>query len=163
MSDTVANNVVVGISYELKLDNGEVIDFTEDDDTLEYLHGHMNIIPGLENELVGLKVGDKKDVVVKPADGYGEHDPDGLQEYPRDEFPEDMELSPGTMLMVRDTESGDVSEAVVKEVGDDMVKMDFNHPLAGQTLHFSVTVASLRAASDEELAHGHVHDGGHHH
>lgn len=162
MSDTVAKDIVVGFEYVLKLKDGEEIDRSEDGQAMEYLHGHQNIVIGLERELAGLKVNDSKEVTVKPADGYGEYDPEGIQEHPRSMFPEDLDLEVDAMLQLQDPE-GHTHLAYVKIISDDVVTLDMNHPLAGQTLHFSVKIVSLRAASEEELAHGHPHGPHGHH
>ncbi len=160
--DKVADNVVVSIAYELKLNDGEVIDSASNVDPLTYLHGASNIIPGLERELAGLKVGDTRMVEVAPGDAYGEVDPDEFQLVPRTLFPETLELEEGMGLRLIDQGTGQPVEAYVAEVHPDTVLLDFNHPLAGETLYFEIEVIQLRAASTEELAHGHVHDGHNH-
>lgn len=156
----VADNMVVTIEYELKVD-GEVVDSSKDEGPLEYLQGHQNIIPGLEKELLGLKVGDSKSVTVQPADGYGEYEEDSVMNVPREEFPEDIPLEIGTELQVRDME-GEVAYAQIVEVGGDTITLDMNHPLAGEALHFEVKVVGVRAASEEEISHGHAHHAGGH-
>ena len=166
MSDSparVADNVVVSLDYVLTNGDNHELDRSEMDAPLEYLHGFNNIIPGLESELAGLELGDEKDVVVQPSQGYGELDPDGLTEYPRDTFPPDLKLEVGEPIMMRDSESGDTFQAFVKEIRSDMVLLDFNHPLAGETLHFHIKISGLREPTNEELAHGHVHHPGHGH
>lgn len=160
--DKVADNVVVSIAYELKLNDGEVIDSASNVDPLTYLHGASNIIPGLERELAGLKVGDTRMVEVAPGDAYGQVDPDEFQLVPRTLFPETLELEEGMGLRLIDQGTGQPVEAYVAEVHPDTVLLDFNHPLAGETLYFEIEVIQLRAASTEELAHGHVHDGHNH-
>jgi FKBP-type peptidyl-prolyl cis-trans isomerase SlyD len=166
MSDStlsVADNVVVSLDYVLTNDDNDEIDRSEKDEPLEYLHGFNNIIPGLENGLKGLKLGDEKDVIVQPSTGYGERDSDSLAEYPRDSFPSDLKLEVGEPIMMRDKESGDSFQAYVTELRSDLVVLDFNHPLAGETLHFHVRIAGLREPTSEELAHGHVHHPNHGH
>ncbi len=160
---TVQKNMVVSLEYVLTLDDGEEIDRAESGEPLIYLQGHQNIIPGLEDALVGLRVGESKDVVVAPADGYGEYDPDNFESMPLDAFPSDLELEEGLGLELRDGKSGQIYQVTIAEILDDEVVLDFNHPLAGETLHFAVMVADLRQATAEELAHGHVHTHGHHH
>ncbi|MFN2137384.1 MAG: peptidylprolyl isomerase, partial [Candidatus Promineifilaceae bacterium] len=125
--------------------------------------GHSNIIPGLESQLYGMSVGDKKEVTVAPEDAYGEFDPDRQDTIPRDILPADYEPVPGDPLQLRDTQSNEVFEVYVVEVDDDEVVVDFNHPLAGQTLNFAVEIVDVRPATTEELAHGHVHTPGHSH
>jgi FKBP-type peptidyl-prolyl cis-trans isomerase SlyD len=157
----VAENVVVQIDYTLTVD-GEEIDSSKEEGPLEYLQGHANIIPGLERELDGMGVGDSKKVVVAPADGYGEFSDEAIMDVPRGDFPEEIPMEVGIQLQVTDKD-GDMALGTIVEVGDESVKLDMNHPLAGQELHFDVEVVGLRAATDEELAHGHVHGGHHHH
>jgi FKBP-type peptidyl-prolyl cis-trans isomerase SlyD len=160
--DTVQNGVVVSMEYTLKVD-GEVIDSSEGQDPLEFLTGHGNIIPGLESEMLGMKIGDSKDVVVAPADGYGEYDDEAFLDVPSGQFPSDMPVEEGLELTVRD-DSGQARYARIESVEGEIVRLNFNHPLAGDELHFSVKVVALREPTDEELDHGHVHQGdGHHH
>ena len=160
--DSVQNDVVVSMEYTLKID-GEVIDSSDGHDPLEFLTGYGNIIPGLEDEMIGMKVGDSKDVVVAPADGYGEYDDEAFLDVPRNQFPADMPVEEGLELTVRD-DSGEGRYARIESVEGDTVRLNFNHPLAGDELHFSVKVVALRQPTDEELEHGHVHAGdGHHH
>ena len=109
-----------------------------------------------------MAVGDTKQLTVTPAEGYGEIDEEGFAEIPREEFTDEIPLEVGVELQLRDTD-GDVFDAYIEEVGDDMVLMNFNHPLAGKELLFSVTVIGLRPPTKEELEHGHVHGGHHHH
>jgi FKBP-type peptidyl-prolyl cis-trans isomerase SlyD len=166
MTDTklkVADDLVVSLHYTLRLDDGEVVDTSADSDALEFLQGKGNVIPGLESALYGMAVGEEKDVVVAPADGYGERDPDALEMVDRDVFPPDLALEPGMGIRMRD-ESGQPFVGYVADIRSEGVLLDFNHPLAGETLQFEVKVVGLRQATEEELAHGHVHnDHGHHH
>jgi FKBP-type peptidyl-prolyl cis-trans isomerase SlyD len=154
MSDLIQNGAVVSLAYTLKLANGEVIDYTEADDPLEYLHGADNIIPGLERELSGLKVGDQRDVRVAPADGYGEYDPNEVEEISSKELPKGVNLRVGMVVAIPD-EDGNLNEAMVREITPTHVTLDFNHPLAGQPLFFSVEVVGVREATPEELEQGH--------
>ena len=159
--DSVQNGVVVSMEYTLKID-GEVIDSSEGQDPLEFLTGHGNIIPGLEDEMIGMKIGDSKDVVVAPADGYGEYDDEAFLDVPKNQFPAEMQVEEGMELTVRD-DAGEGRYARIESVEDETVRLNFNHPLAGDELHFNVKVVSLREPTDEELEHGHVHADGHHH
>lgn len=156
----VANDLVVTIEYKLTVD-GEMIDSSEGEAPLEYLHGHANIIFGLEKELTGMKVGESKSVEVSPEEGYGEVDEEAVLEVPRGEFPSDVPLEPGIELEITDDE-GDMMFATIIEVGDEDVVLDTNHPLAGQTLFFEVSVVGLRPATETEIEHGHVHFGHEH-
>jgi FKBP-type peptidyl-prolyl cis-trans isomerase SlyD len=160
----VEDGMVVSMDYTLRAEDaeGEVLDTSAERAPLEFLQGSGAIIPGLERELYGMTIGEEKDVTVEPADGYGDFDPEAYTEVPLNAFPEGMTVEPGVGLTVRD-ESGDTYEAFVSEVRDDSAVLDFNHPLAGQTLHFNVRISSLRPATEEEQEHGHAHSEGHHH
>lgn len=161
-TDTVQNNVVVSMEYTLHVDNEE-IDSSKGQDPLQFLVGHGNIISGLEREMIGMKVGESKDVVIAPAEGYGEFDEEALMDVPRSAFPKDMEIEEGSELTVRD-DSGQSRYARVDTIEGDNVTLNFNHPLAGDELHFNVKVVGLREPTAEELDHRHVHQGnGHHH
>ena len=158
---TVADDLVVSLAYTLAVD-GEVLDQADDKDALEFLQGHHNIISGLESELAGMKVGEKKTVKVSPADGYGVRDEEAVDDIPLDEFPEGVKPEVGMELEVKDEEGNEMT-GVVLAINADTAKMDFNHPLAGKELNFDVKIVALRPATGEELAHGHVHAHGHHH
>jgi FKBP-type peptidyl-prolyl cis-trans isomerase SlyD len=161
-TDTVQNNVVVSMEYTLQVDNEE-IDSSRGQDPLQFLVGHGNIISGLEREMIGMKVGDSKDVVIAPAEGYGEFNEEAFMDVPRSAFPKDMEIEEGSELTVRD-DAGQARYARVDTIEGDNVVLNFNHPLAGDELHFNVKVVGLREPTTEELDHGHVHEGdGHHH
>ena len=151
----VADDVVVTLQYTLTI-SGETVDNADQDDPLIFLQGYRNIIPGLEKELYGMKIGESKLVSIKPQDGYGDVDPEAFMDVPRDEFPEDIPLEVGVELEVRD-EDGETSSAVISEVKEDTIRLDFNHPLAGEQLDFEIMVLALRGATPEELEHGHVH------
>lgn len=159
--DTVANNLVVGLAYKLTVD-GEVLDEASDKDAIQFLQGHRNIIPGLESELSGMKLGESKKVVVSPEGGYGEVDEEQIEEVAREDFPPDVEPEVGMELGMKDEEGHQLYGRIL-EIEDDHIVMDFNHPLAGKELHFDVKVVSLRNATPEELTHGHVHGPGGHH
>jgi FKBP-type peptidyl-prolyl cis-trans isomerase SlyD len=152
----VIDDIVVSIDYTLTVD-GQVVDTTEDDEPLYFLQGHQNIIPGLERELLGMKIGDSKQVIVAASDAYGEIDPDNIIDVPRSEFPDEIPLEPGTELEVKNSD-GEVLSATINEANKDTVKLDFNHPLAGKELTFDITIVDLRQATEEELAHGHAHN-----
>ena len=159
--DTVQDGQVVSMEYTLKVD-GEVLDTSEGVGPLQFLAGYDNIVPGLEREMIGMKIGESKDVVVTPEDGYGEFDDEAFMDVPRSEFPTDMEIEEGVELSVTD-EDGKNQYARIESLTDESVRLDFNHPLAGAELHFSVKVIALREPTKEELDHGHVHEEGHHH
>jgi FKBP-type peptidyl-prolyl cis-trans isomerase SlyD len=152
----IVSGSVVGIDYSLHLGDGRVIDASEPGEPLTYLHGEGQIVPGLETALEGLGVGDQKKVVVGPGEGYGEHDPKGMQEVPRGAFPPGFEPQAG-MELTAEGQDGEPVPFVVREVRPESIVIDLNHPLAGKTLHFDVTVREVRAATAEEVAHGHAH------
>lgn len=159
MSDDnkVADNKVVSLHYTLTSDEGEVLDSSEGGQPLEFIQGQGQIIPGLEKELYDMEVGEEKQVTVPPAEGYGERQPDQVQALPRDAFPADMDLEEGMAVQMRDSNTNQVYQAVITNVQPDSVRVDFNHPLAGENLIFDVKVADVRDATDEELSHGHAH------
>lgn len=152
----IENDIVVTMDYSLTVD-GEIVDSSEEEGPIAFLQGHGNIIPGLERELAGMKIGDHKKVTVLPADGYGEMDPDNLVDVPRSEFPPEIPLEIGTEIQVA-MDDGSEDTAIISDIKDESVQLDFNHPLAGKTLEFEVTITDLRAPTAEELEHGHVHD-----
>lgn len=154
----VSKDCIVSLEYRLHLGDGKIIDQSAPGQTLGYLHGQGQIVPGLESQLEGLSSGESRQVVVPPAQGYGEHDARGLQEVPRTMFPPDAPLQPGLTLHAQ-TEQG-IVPITVREIKGDSVVVDLNHPLAGKTLHFDVTVKEVRAATAEELQHGHAHGPG---
>ena len=157
----VSSDRVVTLHYTLTGDDGAVIDQSTGE-PLSYLHGHGNIIPGLEQALEGTEAGFQSRVTIEPDQGYGERRDDMVIGVAREQFDPGMDLKPGLQVMANGPQ-GDVVFTVV-EVGDEEVTLDGNHPLAGQRLHFDVEITDVRAATDEELTHGHVHGaGGHHH
>jgi FKBP-type peptidyl-prolyl cis-trans isomerase SlyD len=159
--DTVQDGVVVSMEYSLHVD-GELLDTSDGQGPLQFLVGYGNVISGLESEMMGMKIGDSKNVIIQPEDGYGEFDDEAFINVARDQFPKDMPVEVDTELTVRDDE-GHARYARVDSIEGDTVRLDFNHPLAGAKLHFNVKVVALREPSDEELEHGHVHEEGHHH
>jgi FKBP-type peptidyl-prolyl cis-trans isomerase SlyD len=159
--DRVADGVVVGLAYTLTVDD-IVISEAGSDDPLEYLHGAHNIIPGLENALTGKQVGEKLSVTLPPEDAYGDYDEEDVEEIAREEMPDVEVLETGMLVEVED-EDGFSYMAVISEINDDVVVLDFNPPLAGKTLTYDVEVVSLRPATEDEIDHGHVHSGDHDH
>ncbi|HEY3313429.1 MAG TPA: peptidylprolyl isomerase [Anaerolineales bacterium] len=162
MSDElkVQDGHVVSMDYTLRVD-GEILDSSSGHEPLEFLQGAGNIIPGLEHELYGMVLGESKNVIVQPEDGYGLVDPEAFVEFPRDQFPANIPLEAGVELQVTN-ENGQPMSARIDSVGADSVKLDFNHPLAGKELHFDMKIVGLRDATSEESSHGHVH-GAHSH
>lgn len=158
----IAQNSVVAFHYTLTNDAGEVLDSSEGRQPLTYLHGAGNIIPGLEKQLEGRQTGEKLNVTVSPEEGYGEVQPQLVQEVPRDAFQGVESVEPGMQFQAQ-TQGGPLMVTVTKVEGDTVI-VDGNHPLAGQKLNFDVEIAEVREASQEEIEHGHVHgEGGHQH
>jgi len=158
----IEKNSVVEIHYTLTDDQGETIDSSAGQQPLPYIHGIGALIPGLEKELEGKEAGDKLKVVIGAADGYGEYNQDQVFEVSKSGFQGDEDLEVGMQVQL-ETDSGPAI-AMVTEIEGDSVTLDLNHPLAGMELSFDVEVISVRAASPEELSHGHVHGpGGHQH
>ena len=155
MSDTVQDNLVVILDYTLIVDE-EVMESTDDGEPIVFIQGIGQIIPGLESALYGMKVGEKKTVVIEPENAYGDYDPDSLEIAKKEEFSEEIPLDVGTFLDLSDDE-GEVLSAQIIDEDEDTVTLDFNHPLAGNTLTFEITLSALRPASEEELDHGHAH------
>ncbi|MDN3698434.1 MULTISPECIES: peptidylprolyl isomerase [Vibrio] len=161
----IEKNVVVSVAYQVKLEDGVVVDQSTVEAPLDYLHGHNNLITGLEKELDGKVAGDKFSVTVSPEDAYGEHSDDLVQRVPADVFQGVEEIEVG-MRFLADTDQGPIPVEVTEVDGDEVV-VDGNHMLAGQTLTFDVEVVAVREATAEEAEHGHVHQeggcGGHGH
>lgn len=155
----IADNSVVFMNYTLKDDQGQIIDSSSERGAMPYLHGHNNIVPGLEKELTGLAVGDKTNVAVAPEEGYGPVVPEAIQTFPVDAFASiEEEIKPGMQFQAQGPE-GQVQVITIKEVTDEGIVVDGNHPLAGQTLHFEVEIMEVREATEVELEHGHPHSG----
>ncbi len=144
----VEKNVVVGINYRLTLDDGAEVDNTEDRGAMEYLHGHGNLIPGLEKALEGCGLGAELSMSFTPDEGYGVHDPDKIVEVQKEQLGFEPEV--GTVVAAR-LPDGREQHLLIAEVDGEKVTLDGNHPLAGQILHFEVSVASMREANPAEL------------
>ncbi len=162
-NEQVTAGKAVGIHFTLKLCDGKVVDSSEGQDPMLYLHGQGNIVPGLEEQLDGKAVGDKINADVDPEQGYGIRNEAGMTEVPRTDFPDDVKFVKG-MKFVFEVEGGEVAPGWVVDFTDETVMIDLNHPLAGEHLHFEVEICSVRDATQEELKHGHPHGaGGHEH
>ncbi|MFT7624925.1 MAG: FKBP-type peptidyl-prolyl cis-trans isomerase SlyD [Myxococcota bacterium] len=162
----IAKDSAVQIHYHLTDAEGAVIDSSKGSDPLAYLHGHGNLVPGVENALIGKAIGDKMTVVVTPEEGYGVRDPGLDVQIPLAAFGEHAsELAPGAMFAGPHPEDETKQvQYTVMEVLPEAVNASGNHSLAGVTLHFDLEVMEIRAATAEELQHGHIHGpGGHHH
>ena len=162
---TIQKNSVVFFHYTLTLEGGEEVDSSRGGDPFAYLHGHGNIVPGLEKELVGKDAGDSVKAVVSPEEGYGVEDPALNLRVPKEAFPPEAlaDLAPGMMFQSQHPDDPN-QEIILRVVQIDgpAVFVTGNHPLAGKTLHFDVEIVSIREASLEEMAHGHVNGPGGH-
>lgn len=145
----IEKDVVVGINYRLTLSDGTEVDSTADRGPMEYLHGHGNLIPGLEKALDGLELGAELDISFEPDEGYGTHEPDKVVEVTKEQLGFEPEV--GTVVAAK-LPDGREQHLLIAEIEGDKVTLDGNHPLAGQTLHFEVSVASLREANSDELS-----------
>jgi len=157
------SNQVITINFILKDTDGNIIEATTTDNPFSFISGGQQILPKLEENILSMLIGSKRTVVLEPEEAYGVYDDSALQHVNRSEFPEDTDLQEG-MSFVADAPDGQQLPFVIKSVDGENITIDFNHPLAGQTLTFDVELLSLRDATLEELSHGHVHGaGGHHH
>lgn len=158
----IAENMVVILDYTLKDDEGNTLDSSNNGD-FAYLHGAQNIISGLENALHGKAAGDEVAVAVSPSEGYGERIDSMVQIVPRDMFEEGQPVEVGMQFHAESPEGETIVVSITSIEGND-ITVDGNHPLAGVNLNFDVKVIEVRDATEEEIAHGHVHGpGGHHH
>jgi FKBP-type peptidyl-prolyl cis-trans isomerase SlyD len=155
---TIENDKVITINYVLKDDSGTLIDESQDG-SFCYLHGASNIIPGMENALTGRSQGDELNLVIEPAEAYGEYNPNLTQVVDRSMFDANDNIEAGMQFQAQDQE-GHVMVITVAKVEGEQITIDGNHPLAGATLHYDIKVVDIRDATDEELSHGHVHQQG---
>lgn len=152
----IQDNSFVAIDYKLTLDSGDVVDESEAGKPLGFLFGCGQLIPGLERQMAGMGVGDTAKLTVEAEEGYGSYQDELVRPVPKENFPDDVPLQPG-MVFQGTGPHGPVAIRI-KAVEDDRVMADFNHPLAGERLHFEITVAEVREATPEEIAsltHGH--------
>ncbi|MDD2747796.1 MAG: peptidylprolyl isomerase [Acidithiobacillus sp.] len=156
----ISKDKVVTIDYSLTDEEGELIDSSVGEEPLVYLHGHHGVIPGLEQALAGRRAGDRLEVSIPPEEGYGDWDEDLVEVVGVEDFDDAEELEIGTQFETM-TEDGTRLATIIDIEGDE-ITVDLNHPLAGMTLNFDVTVLEVRDATAEELAHGHVHGHGEH-
>jgi len=149
-TDQIQDKSYVEIDYVLTLDSGQEMDRSAPEQPLGFIFGARQVVPGLEKQLAGMKVGDTAKFIVEAADGYGPRDESMVREIPRKNFPQDMNVEIG-MVFQAQTPVGPTHLRVV-EVSDEIVRGDFNHPLAGERLHFDVKVVGVRDATSQELA-----------
>jgi FKBP-type peptidyl-prolyl cis-trans isomerase SlyD len=150
----IENNKVARVHYTGTLpDTGEIFDSSEGREPLTFLVGHKQMIPGFERELMGASVGDKVEFTLSAEDAYGNHDPNAVQQVPKEMFG-------GITPEIGMTLMSDLGPFRVTEINGDQITVDFNHALAGKSLTFNVEVVELRDAAPEEIAHGHAHGPG---
>lgn len=158
----IEKNKVVQFTYKLSDEAGQLLEASEDGQPVAYLHGHNNMLPGLENKLEGRSAGESFEITLAPADAYGERREDSEQRVPVKHLQGAKKWKPGMIATVQ-TDQGARQVTVVK-LGKFMVTVDTNHPFAGKTLNFDINILDVRDATDEEVAHGHAHGvGGHQH
>lgn len=163
-----AANTVVKISYELRTEpQGEVFDSADRNNPLVFLHGHRNLLDKFEKNIEGLIAGEQFSFELTPLEGYGEYDLNAFAKLDKGMFagspvPQEQILFVGNIVPLQD-QHGNQFEGRITTISETEVVVDMNHPLAGKTLFFSGEVLEVRAAQPEEIAHGHVHEGGHHH
>ncbi len=153
----IEKDKAVSLDYTLTNSEGEILDSTQQQTPLVYLHGAGNILPRLEEALEGKKIKSRIKKTLVPEDGYGDYNPQLAQSYPLSKFPNADKLKVGTQFQV-DTSGGPVLATITK-IENEELTVDMNHPLAGQTLHFDIEVVDIREATEEELKHGHIHSG----
>lgn len=144
----IGPNTTIAIDYTVRLESGEVVDSTEGGQPLVFHFGREEIIPAVERELTGLGPGDRREVVLAPEEAYGPRRPDAVQHVPLDQFPEHVKPTPGMQLVVRRPDGGEIP-VTVRGLSDSHASLDFNHPLAGEQLSFSIEVMDVQAADDE--------------
>ncbi len=157
---TVKKDRVISLDFTLSDENGEILDHSEQGTPLEYLHGSHDIIPGLEKALEGHQLGENLRVVIPPSEAYGEYEVSLVDEVSREQFPGIDDIQPGMQFQTT-MDDGAPMVINVTAVDEDIVVVDGNHPLAGVTLVFEVKIVGVRQAAEDEIAHGHVHEGGH--
>ena len=158
----ITSGSVVVFDYTLTDDEKDIIDSSTGSEPLAYIQGEGQIVPGLEKAMEGKKAGDSFKISIAPEEAYGLHDPENISVVPADQIEGGEELEEGMQLHT-EGEFGEQTVMITKIVGNE-VTIDGNHPLAGMTLHFDIVIRDVRAATEEELEHGHVHgEGGHQH
>lgn len=152
----ISKDRVVCMDYTIRLGNGRVVESSVGQEPLTYLHGRRQIVPGVEKAIEGLESGALLEVVVPPADAYGDRDPSGVFVVPRGAFPSGEEVATGMMFSASRPDGKSITFRVI-EANDELVLVDTNHPLAGETLHISIHVHTVRHATTDELFSGRAH------
>jgi FKBP-type peptidyl-prolyl cis-trans isomerase SlyD len=155
----VAKDRVVSIDYTIRRKGGEVVETSTGGPPITYLHGHRQIVPGVETAINGAEAGEEREVEIGPRDGYGERDPSGVFLVPRAAFPPDEPIAPGMMFSAVRPDGEPILFRVVR-ADLEVVLVDANHPLAGETLSVWVAIRDVRDATTDELLHGHVREEG---
>jgi len=159
----IGQNKVVTMNFTLKDEQGKIIQTTNNNSPFQFLGGNQQILPKLEEEIDHMIIGSKKNVKIPAKEAYGEYSEQAVQQVSKNNFPKDIELEVG-MEFIANSTKGEQMPFVVKEIKNEEVTIDYNHPLAGKDLEFDVELVDVRDATVEELQHGHVHGpGGHHH
>ncbi|MCV6624926.1 MAG: FKBP-type peptidyl-prolyl cis-trans isomerase [Cellvibrionaceae bacterium] len=139
---TIGPDTQVTLHFAIKMADGSQVDSTFDGPPATFNVGDGNLLPGFEQVLFGLSAGDEQSFTLSPEQGFGQRNPNNIQDIPRTSFAEDMELEPGLMLSFADAQAAELP-GVIAEVGDEVVKVDFNHPLAGRDLIFEVKILAV--------------------
>jgi len=159
----IGQNKVVTMNFTLKDEQGKIIQTTNNNSPFQFLSGNQQILPKLEEEIDHMIIGSKKNVKIPAKEAYGEYSEQAVQQVSKNNFPKDIELEVG-MEFIANSTKGEQMPFVVKEIKNEEVTIDYNHPLAGENLEFDIELVDVRDATVEELQHGHVHGpGGHHH
>ena len=162
MGSVIENDKIATVNYTGSYLDGVVFDSSEGKEPLSFLVGHGQMISGFEKELLGAKVGDKREFTLTPDQAYGERDENAIQKMDKGQFPDDMNIEVG-MIVGAQSDQGPI-QFTISAIDGEMVTIDFNHQMAGMTLRFNVEVVDVRDATPEELLHGHAHGpGGHNH
>ncbi len=150
----VADDLVISMAYVLQVDN-ELVDMTEEGESLQFIQGYGSIIPGLEQAIAGMTVGEMRAITVSAKEAYGEYDYEQVDDIPMSEFPTEIPLEPG-LEMEMEAVDGETLYGKIISVGKARVKVDFNHPLAGRELDFEITILDIRPATEQELEQGYI-------
>ena len=154
---TAGDGMVVVLAYTMGVEDGEIISNSDDDGEMAYIQGYGHVFPAIEEAIQGLRVGDEVELALDPEEAYGEYDDELLETLPIAMLDGDFDVYVGLDVELIDEDTGEEVEGIVVEVNEDSVVVDMNHPLAGETLYLWLKVIELRPATEEELAHGHVH------
>jgi FKBP-type peptidyl-prolyl cis-trans isomerase 2 len=145
----IGSNTMVTMDYKVSKEDGEILESSEKTGPIDIVYGVGSIVPGLEREMIGMKIGDKKNVTVSPAEAYGERSDEAVGNVPRDSFPKEPALEVGMMFNMR-KQDGQILFATIMEIMEEELKMDFNHPLAGETLKFDIEIKDVKEAPEAD-------------